>query len=73
MSSVVTNLQSTLDRPVDLWSDGSDRLPPSESGSDNSWGPGPNPGGFRGQAVAAPDGATPCPRSAAERRSVTNG
>ena len=44
LSGVVTKLQRWLDRLEDLRSDGSDRLSPLESGSDDSWGRRPDPG-----------------------------
>ena len=44
LSGVVTKRQRRRDRLEDLRSNRSDRPPPLESGCDNSWGPGPNPG-----------------------------
>ena len=84
LNSMVTKVQTRLDRLEDLRSDGSDRPPPLESGSDDSWGPGPDLGRSRRRikaprsdhapsTLAAPDEATRCPRSAAKRRNATNG
>ena len=44
LSGVVTKLQRRLDSFQDLRINGSDQPPPLESGSYNSWGPGPGPG-----------------------------
>ena len=52
LSGVVTKLQRRLDGLEDLGSDGSERPPPLEWGSDDSWGPGPDPGRFCGRSEA---------------------
>ena len=44
LSGVVSKVQKRLDTFEDLMSNRSDRLPALDSGSDNSWGPGPGPG-----------------------------
>ena len=44
LSGVGTKLRRRLDRLEDLRSDGTDRPPPLESGSDDIWAPGPDPG-----------------------------
>ena len=54
LSGVVTKLQSRLDRLEDPRSDGSDRPPPLELGSNDSWGPGPDPGRSHGRSEAPP-------------------
>ena len=47
LSGVVSRLQRRLDRLEDLRSEGSNRPPPLESGSDDSWGPGCDSGRSR--------------------------
>ena len=49
LSGMLCKPHSRLDRLEDLRSDGSDRPPPLGSSSDNSWGPGPDPGSFHGR------------------------
>ena len=53
LGGVVIQLQRRVDRLEDLESNGSDRPPPLESGSDDSWGPGADPGGSRGRTEAS--------------------
>ena len=59
LNRVVTKLQRSLDRFEDLRSDGSDRPPLLELGSDDRWRSGPDHGRFL--AVSEPPGATTCP------------
>ena len=44
LAGVLIELQRRLDRLEDVRSNYSDRVPRLESGSDDSWGPGPGPG-----------------------------
>ena len=66
-SGVVTKLQRRLDMLEDLRSDGSDRPPPLESGSDDSWGPGPVPGRSRRRTEAPRSDHTSSTRGSARR------
>ena len=52
LSGVVNKLARRLDRLRDLRSDRSNRPSTLELGSDNSWGPGPNPGRSCGRTGA---------------------
>ena len=65
MRGVVTKLQRRPDRLKDLRSDSSDRLPPLESASDDSWGPGPDPGRSRGRTEALESDHAPSSRGGA--------
>ena len=67
LSSVVTQLQRRLDRLEDLRSHGSDRPPPLESCSDNSWGPGPDPGRSAGRTKASRTDHAPSTGGSARR------
>ena len=67
LSGVVTKLQRRLDRMEDLRSDGSDRPPPLESGSDDSWGRGPDPGRSRRRTVAPRSDHAPPTRGGARQ------
>ena len=67
LSGVVTKLQRWLDRLEDLRSDGSDRPAPLESRSDDSWGPGPDPGRLRRCTEAPRRDHAPSTRGSARR------
>ena len=67
LSGVVTKLQRRLDRLEDPRSDGSDRPLPLESGSDDSWGPGPDPGRSRGRTKAPRSDYAPSTRGITRR------
>ena len=68
LSCVVTKLQRRLDRLGDLRSDGSDRPPPLESGSDDNWGPGPDQGRFCRRIEAPRSDHAPSTRGSARQR-----
>ena len=65
LSGVVTKLQRRLDRLEELRYDGSQRPPPLESGSDDSWGPGPDPGRSCGRTKAPWSDHAPSTRGSA--------
>ena len=77
LSRVVSELPRRLDRREDLSSNisdrrsiGSDRLPPLESGADESWGPGPDPGRPRARSEAPRSEHEPSIRSTTRRKDV---
>ena len=67
LSVVVTKLQSRLDRLEDLRSNRSGRPLPLELGSDDSWGPGPDPGRSHRRADAPRSNHAPSTHRSAPR------
>ena len=67
LSGVVTKLHRKMNRLEDLRSDGSDRPPPLESGSHDSWGPCPDLGRSCGRSKAPGSNHTPSTRDGARR------
>ena len=67
LSGVVTKLQRRLDRLGDLRRYSSDRAPALESGSADSWGPGPDPGRSHCRTNAPPSDYAPSTRGSARR------
>ena len=67
LSGVVTKLYRSPDRLGHLRSHESDRLPPLESGSEDSWGPGPSLGRFCRRTEAPRSDHTPSTRGSARR------
>ena len=67
LSRVVSKLQRRLGRLEDLRSNGSDQLPPLESGTDDSRGPGPYPGRSSRRTEAPRSDHAPSTRGSARR------